>query len=131
MITIDRLDHLVLTVISIEKTVAFYSTILGMSCEEFGGGRVALKFGAQKINLHQAGNEFKPGAQNPVPGSADLCFIVRENISNIIAHLDKCNVKIEEGPVVRTGASGQIISVYLRDPDKNLIEISVYRHSKT
>ena len=125
MIKIGRLDHLVLTVKSIQTTCDFYCEILGMQREEFGAGRVALKFGTQKINLHQAGSEFEPKAVKPTPGSADLCFIAEGNIAIIVSHLDKCNVSIEEGPVARTGAMGEILSVYLRDPDGNLIEISV------
>lgn len=125
MIKIDHLDHLVLTVKSIQATCDFYCKILGMQREDFGAGRVALKFGKQKINLHQAGKEFEPKAVKPTPGSADLCFIAEGNIANIVSHLDNCNVSIEDGPVARTGATGPITSIYIRDPDGNLIEVSV------
>jgi len=123
---IKKLDHFVLTVKDIEKTIHFYTVILGMQKETFGEGRIALRFGEQKINLHQAGHEFKPKAKQPLPGSADLCFITEEKIESVIHHLQKHNVEIEEGPVKRTGAVGPIVSVYIRDPDHNLIELSNY-----
>ncbi|QQE75407.1 VOC family protein [Brevibacillus composti] len=123
---IDRLDHLVLTVRDVEATCSFYERVLGMSVVTFGGGRKALQFGRQKINLHQAGKEFEPKAENPLPGSADLCFIAAVSLEEIIAHLQACGVPLVEGPVERTGATGKIRSVYLRDPDQNLLEISVY-----
>jgi len=126
MIRIDRLDHLVLTVASIEKTCAFYEATLGMSVETFGQGRKALRFGAQKINLHEAGREFEPKAKAPTPGSGDLCFIASTPIEAAMAHLQKLGVAIEEGPVARTGATGPIRSIYFRDPDFNLIEVSNY-----
>lgn len=124
MITIDRLDHLVLTVADIDATCAFYARVLGMTIETFGEGRKALKFGNQKINLHQAGREFEPKARQPMPGSADLCFIASTPLEQVIAHLQAEGVVIEEGPVKRTGATGPIRSVYFRDPDGNLIEVS-------
>jgi len=130
MIRIDHLDHLVLTVASIERTCDFYTRALGMAVETFGEGtpdgnrRKALRFGDQKINLHQAGHEFEPKALRPTPGSADLCFIAATPLEEVIAHLEGLGVAIEEGPVPRTGATGPIRSVYLRDPDRNLIEIS-------
>jgi catechol 2,3-dioxygenase-like lactoylglutathione lyase family enzyme len=124
MITIDHLDHLVLTVASIERSCAFYSDVLGMSIERFGAGRTALRFGQQKMNLHEAGREFEPKAAKPTPGSGDLCFIAASPLERIIAHLGAHGVAVEEGPVARTGASGPIRSVYIRDPDGNLIEIS-------
>jgi len=124
MISIDRLDHLVLTVASIEATVAFYKRTLGMSAETFGAGRTALRYGRQKINLHQAGREFEPKALRPTPGSGDLCFIATTPLDQAIAHLKAVGVAIEEGPIARTGATGPILSVYIRDPDGNLIEIS-------
>jgi catechol 2,3-dioxygenase-like lactoylglutathione lyase family enzyme len=124
MIGVDHLDHLVLTVASIERTCAFYSRVLGMAVETFDGDRKALRFGDQKINLHEAGHEFEPKAERPTPGSADLCFIVAPPMAELIAHLENCGVAIELGPVERTGATGPMVSVYFRDPDGNLIETS-------
>ena len=121
---IDHLDHLVLTVADIETSVDFYTRVLGMQAVTFGEGRKALAFGNQKINLHQAGHEFEPKAERPTPGSADLCFIVATPLEQVIAHLQAQQVAIIEGPVKRTGATGPIRSVYLRDPDQNLIELS-------
>jgi len=126
MIEIDRLDHLVLTVADIDRTCAFYRDVLGMSVEIFGAGRTALKFGRQKFNLHQAGREFLPKAERPTPGSADLCLIASTPLAGVIAHLNDTGVAIEEGPVARTGAMGPILSVYFRDPDLNLVEVSNY-----
>ena len=126
MIEIERLDHLVLTVASIEATVAFYTRVLGFRVTTFGEGRVALTFGQQKINLHQAGREFEPKAAQPMPGSADLCLIATTPLFEVIKHLEAQGVTIEEGPVVRTGAKGPITSLYFRDPDQNLIEVSNY-----
>jgi catechol 2,3-dioxygenase-like lactoylglutathione lyase family enzyme len=123
---IERLDHLVLTVRDIEVTCAFYARVLGMEVVTFGEGRRALAFGQQKFNLHQAGREFEPKAERPTPGSADLCLIAREPLDAVIAHLAACDVAILEGPVRRTGALGPIMSVYFRDPDANLIEVSTY-----
>jgi catechol 2,3-dioxygenase-like lactoylglutathione lyase family enzyme len=125
MISINRLDHLVLTVKDIAKTVEFYEK-LGMKKEIFKETRVALKFGNQKINLHKLGAEFEPKAFNVKVGSADLCFIVEEDLEEIVKYLKSLNIKIEEGIVLRTGAIGDIKSIYLRDPDKNLIELSNY-----
>jgi catechol 2,3-dioxygenase-like lactoylglutathione lyase family enzyme len=122
---LDRLDHLVLTVADIEATCAFYERALGMRRIDFGAGRVALQFGRQKINLHQAGHEFEPKALRPTPGSADLCFLTALPMDAVLAHLAAAGVAIEEGPVARTGALGPIRSVYGRDPDGNLIEIAV------
>ncbi|MBB4275182.1 VOC family protein [Rhizobium mongolense] len=124
MIRISHLDHLVLTVADIEATCEFYRQTLGMSVETFAKGRKALKFGNQKINLHQAGREFDPKANQPVPGSADLCFIAETALADVIAHLQAADVAIEEGPVERAGATGTIRSIYFRDPDGNLIEVS-------
>jgi len=121
---ISHLDHLVLTVADIENTCNFYQTVLGFEVITFKGDRKALKFGHQKINLHQLGNEFEPKALQPTPGSADLCFISDTPISEVVGHLDQLNIQIEEGPVERTGAMHPILSVYIRDPDQNLIEIS-------
>ena len=118
------LDHLVLTVRDIPTTCQFYATVLGMEAVTFGAGRTALKFGLQKINLHQAGSEFEPKAALPTPGSADLCFLTLTSIPEVIAHLQACAVPLLEGPVQRTGANGPIESVYMRDPDGNLLEIA-------
>ncbi|MEV4264844.1 VOC family protein [Kribbella sp. NPDC049584] len=123
---VDRLDHLVLTVADVDVTVDFYQRVLGMEPVSFKGGRRALAFGSSKINLHQARHEFEPKAEHPGPGTADLCFIVDEPIAQIQAELAAQGVEIEEGPVERTGATGPILSVYLRDPDRNLIELSNY-----
>jgi catechol 2,3-dioxygenase-like lactoylglutathione lyase family enzyme len=126
-VRVGRLDHLVLTVASIEATVEFYTRVLGMEVMTFGAGRTALAFGTSKINLHQAGKEFEPKALRPTPGSADLCLIVEDDIAEILAELAAAGVPVEQGPVERTGAAGPIISCYLRDPDRNLIELSNYR----
>ncbi len=123
---LDRLDHLVLTVGSIDTTCAFYERVLGVEVVTFGQGRKALAFGSQKINLHQQGQEFEPKAFRPTPGSADLCFISREPLAQVMAHLHICGVEIIEGPVTRTGALGPMTSVYFRDPDLNLIEVAYY-----
>ncbi|MEU9025408.1 VOC family protein [Actinomadura sp. NPDC048394] len=124
---IDRLDHLVLTVADIDATVDFYTRVLGMEAVVFGAGRRALAFGTSKINLHEAGREFEPKAARPSPGSADLCLIVDGPLGDVVADLERHAVPIEEGPVERTGATGPITSVYVRDPDRNLIELSTYR----
>ena len=121
---IDRLDHFVLTVADIPASISFYTSVLGMEEITFGKNRKALAFGQQKINLHEKGKEFEPKAAYPTPGSADLCLIAETEITEIMAHLQHCGVSIEEGPVPRTGATGPIISVYFRDPDHNLIELS-------
>ncbi len=123
---IDRLDHLVLTVADIDATCRFYQRVLGMQVETFGSGRTALRFGLQKINLHAHGREFEPKAARPTPGSADLCLITYATIDEILAHLHAQDVRIEDDPVQRTGATGPILSVYFRDPDGNLIEVSRY-----
>lgn len=123
---IDRLDHLVLTVASIERSCAFYQRVMGFEVVTFLGGRKALQFGQQKINLHEVGKEFDPKALRPTAGSGDLCFIASTPLDEVIKELQAANVEIEIGPVDRTGAIGQIRSVYLRDPDQNLIEISNY-----
>ena len=121
---IDSLDHLVLTVKDVATTAAFYSRVLGMDVVTFAGSRKALAFGAQKINLHQHGKEFDPKAQRPTPGSADLCLLTSVPLPEVVQHLASCNVQVIEGPVRRTGAMGPILSVYFRDPDMNLIEVS-------
>ena len=123
---IDRLDHLVLTVADIDATVAFYTRVLGMEAVTFGAGRTALAFGRSKINLHRAGHEFEPKARRPTPGSADLCLIVTEPLRVVQAELTAAGVVIEEGPVERTGAQGPLLSLYVRDPDANLVELSTY-----
>lgn len=123
---IDRLDHLVLTVADLHKTIDFYAGVLGMEEVTFGDGRKALTFGRSKINLHEAGHEFEPKARQAVPGSADLCFITEDPLDDVIATLQEHGVTILEGPVDRTGATGTIRSVYVRDPDGNLVEISNY-----
>jgi catechol 2,3-dioxygenase-like lactoylglutathione lyase family enzyme len=124
---IERLDHFVLTVRDVDATISFYRRVLGMAPVTFGAGRRALAFGQSKINLHSADAPIAPHAQHPVPGSADLCFITSGSIESVIEHLRACGVTIEEGPVARTGALGPITSVYLRDPDGNLIELSAYQ----
>lgn len=120
------LDHLVLTVRSIEKTCDWYSRVLGVDIVNYGKGRVALQFGEQKINLHQTGYLHQPHANMPTPGSSDLCFITMMVMDEVIEHLNDNDVPIIEGPIERTGAMGVILSVYVRDPDNNLIEISNY-----
>jgi len=128
-VRIDRIDHLVLTVRDVEATCAFYARVLGMQIVTFGAGRKALAFGKQKINLHQAGREFEPKAASPTPGSADICLIAATPLADIVAHLEHCNIALVEGPVARTGATGPIESIYFRDPDQNLIEVSRYVES--
>jgi catechol 2,3-dioxygenase-like lactoylglutathione lyase family enzyme len=121
---IDHIDHLVLTVRDIAATCAFYERALGARVVTFGAGRTALALGAQKINLHQAGHEFEPKAARPTPGSADFCLIAATPLDEVVAHLQACGVAIEQGPVRRTGARAPLESVYIRDPDGNLVEIS-------
>lgn len=124
---INRIDHIVLTVRDPARTVKFYSEVLGMKVIEFGNGRKALSFGAQKINLHEYGKEFEPKARSPNPGSADICLISATDLKDVVNELKSHSVNIIEGPVTRTGATGSINSVYLRDPDGNLIELSNYK----
>ena len=121
---IEKLDHLVLTVKDIEATVIFYTNVLGMTKETFGDNRTALKFGQQKINLHQLGKEFEPKAMQPTAGSADLCFITTIPIEEVINYVKSNGIEILEGPVERTGANSKLMSIYIRDPDLNLIEIA-------
>ncbi|HFK5585875.1 TPA: VOC family protein [Elizabethkingia anophelis] len=123
---ITSIDHIVLTVADIEKTVQFYTEVLGFELVTFGDNRKALRFGNQKINLHQKGHEFEPKALYATPGSADICFITETNVEDILKELRAKNIQITEGIVERTGALGKIRSVYLRDPDSNLIELSNY-----
>ena len=125
-VKIEAIDHLVLTVANIERSCEFYASILGMEIITFAGNRKALKFGKQKINLHQQGAEFEPKARHPQPGSADLCLITTSVMTDILRHLNNYRIEIEEGPVQRSGACGRIESVYIRDPDQNLIEIACY-----
>ncbi|MEO0623331.1 MAG: VOC family protein [Pseudomonadota bacterium] len=121
---IQSLDHLVLMVADIDRTMAFYRDHLGMREVVFGEGRRALAFGSQKINLHQAGREFEPKADRPTPGSADLCFLVSTPVADLATRLKAAGVPVINGPVPRTGATGPLTSIYLRDPDDNLIELS-------
>ncbi len=123
--TIDTLDHLVLTVANIDAATDFYTEALGMDLVTFNG-RKALAFGEQRINLHQRGHEFEPKAAHPTPGSGDLCFITATPLEDVIAYLKEIRIHIELGPVERTGAMSQIRSIYIRDPDHNLVEISNY-----
>ena len=121
---IDHLDHIVLTTAHTEQCIDFYTRVLGMKFERFGEGRMALKFGGQKINLHEKGKEFEPRAALAAPGTLDICFIASLPLEEVIARLAACNVPIIEGPVMKTGAQGPIRSLYVRDPDGNLVEIS-------
>ncbi|TMI17749.1 VOC family protein [Candidatus Bathyarchaeota archaeon] len=127
---LDRLDHLVLTVRNIDTTCTFYSSVLGMEVVTFENGRKALNFGSQKINLHEAGKEFEPKASRPTPGSADLCFTTTTPIDEVVKRLESSKIRVLDGPVKRTGALGPMISVYFRDPDLNLIEVSNYEDAK-
>lgn len=124
---IKSLDHLVLTVADLDKTCQFYSKVLGMEVITFNGSRKTLRFGQQKINLHQKDHEFEPKAQAPTPGSADLCLIAETDLVEVIHELKQQQIPLEEGPIAKHGALGDITSVYLRDPDQNLIEISNYK----
>ena len=121
---ITKLDHLVLTVKDIHATILFYTTVLGMKQVNFAENRQALQFGNQKMNLHQQGDEIKPRAAQPTPGSADLCFITDIPLDQVIDHVHSCGVAILAGPVQRTGATTTLQSIYLRDPDDNLIEVA-------
>ncbi|HLX26967.1 MAG TPA: VOC family protein [Casimicrobiaceae bacterium] len=126
---IDRIDHVVMTVRDVDETCDFYSRVLGMRVVIFAGGRKALAFGRQKINLHLAGREYEPKAAHPTPGAVDLCLITTGSLDEAIARLHACNVPIIEGPIAKVGAIGPIRSVYFRDPDSNLIEVSTYDES--
>ena len=123
---IDRIDHIVITAFDIERTLDFYSRVMGMKPITFAGGRRGLAFGEQKINLHQAGREFEPKALKPTPGSIDLCFATEAPLADVVAHLKACGVAIADGPVKKTGALGPMMSVYFRDPDGNLVELRTY-----
>ena len=124
---IDRIDHIVLTCFDLDRTIDFYSRVLGMEPVTFAGGSRGLAFGRQKFNLHQAGREFEPKALKPVPGAIDLCLITLTPLAEVIEALKAHGVVIIEGPVDKTGATGPIESVYFRDPDGNLIEVSNYQ----
>jgi len=126
MIAIDRIDHIVLTCFDVQRTLDFYEKVLGMEPVTFAGGRRGLAFGRQKFNLHQAGKEFEPKALKPAPGAIDLCLITNTPLDDVAAHLKANGVAIIEGPVQKTGATGPILSVYFRDPDGNLVEVSNY-----
>ena len=121
---INRIDHIVFTVADVAATCMFYEKVLGMKVATFGEGRKALCFGSQKINLHHYGKEIEPKAHAPAPGCQDICLITELPLEEVTGHLQKCGVAIEEGPVRRTGAVGPINSIYFRDPDGNLIEVS-------
>ncbi len=123
---IDRIDHIVLTVRDLAATLDFYTRVLGMEEVRFGAGRTALRFGRHKINLHQAGREFEPRAATATPGSGDFCLIAATPLDEVARRLAACGVAVELGPVRRAGAAGPIESVYFRDPDGNLVEISTY-----
>ena len=123
---IDRIDHIVITAFDLDRTIDFYSKVMGMEPITFAGGRRGLSFGRQKINLHQSGREFEPKALKPTPGSIDLCFITETPLADVIAHLKSHGVVVAQGPVEKTGALGPMMSVYFRDPDGNLIEVSNY-----
>lgn len=131
MLTLRRIDHLVLTCRNVKATIRFYTEVLGMREVTFGPGRKALSFGRQKLNLHPLGQAaggkgVAAVATAPTPGSVDVCLIVTEPATAVLAHLAACGVPVEEGPVMRTGALGPIESVYIRDPDGNLIELARY-----
>ena len=123
---IDRLDHLVLTVKDVTATCNFYQRVLGLEIVTFAGGRKGLAFGRNKINLHQQGKEFEPKADRPTPGSADFCLITERPIAEVMQRLQQANVAIVQGPVEKIGALGPMVSVYFRDPDLNLVEVSNY-----
>ena len=125
-IAIDRIDHIVITAFDLERTLDFYTRVLGMEAITFAGGRRGLAFGRQKINLHQSGREFEPKALKPTPGSLDLCFITETPLAEVVAQLKASGVAIAAGPVTKTGALGPMMSVYFRDPDGNLVEVSNY-----
>jgi catechol 2,3-dioxygenase-like lactoylglutathione lyase family enzyme len=121
---VASIDHIVLTTADLERCLDFYTRVMGMEVERYGAGRIALKFGSHKFNVHPPGFEAGIKARVPTPGSLDLCFLAGRPLDQVIAHLNACSVAIEEGPAVRTGARFQIRSVYIRDPDGNLLEIS-------
>jgi catechol 2,3-dioxygenase-like lactoylglutathione lyase family enzyme len=133
LLTVQRIDHLVLTCRDVAATIRFYTEVLGMKEVTFGAGRKALSFGRQKFNLHPLGQAAEGGGDNvaaiaarPTPGSADVCLVVAENAGAILAHLAVCGIPVDEGPVVRIGALGPVESIYVRDPDGNLVELARY-----
>ena len=130
-ISIERIDHFVITVSDIHKTINFYKRVLGMSVIAFANDRKALRFGNQKINIHQAGKEMKPNAQNAAMGTADVCFISDRPLETVQNHLQSEHIHIEYGPIEQHGAVGIMDSVYFRDTDGNLIEVGVYRSTTT
>ena len=121
---INELDHLVLTANDIDKTITFYTEVLGMELVQTDVERKSLRFGNQKINLHKAGQEISPHAKHPLPGTADLCFVTETPMQQVIEHLNSYKITIIDGPAERTGTTGPLLSIYIRDPDGNLIEIS-------
>ena len=121
---VNKIDHLVLTTSDIEQTINFYTTILGMELISVEGGRKSLRFGTQKINLHEAGQEISPHAKHPLPGSTDLCFITATSIQQVVEHLHSSGITPLEGPTKRIGATGPLLSIYIQDPDGNLLELS-------
>jgi catechol 2,3-dioxygenase-like lactoylglutathione lyase family enzyme len=121
---VQRIDHIVLTIADLETTIAFYERALGMEAVSFGEGRRGLAFGDQKLNLHQAGREFEPKARRPTPGAIDLCFTTDVPLEDVAAHLRRESIEIEHGPVDKVGARRALRSLYFRDPDGNLVEIS-------
>jgi catechol 2,3-dioxygenase-like lactoylglutathione lyase family enzyme len=123
---ISGIDHIVITAFDVERTIAFYSKVMGMEPITFAGGRRGLSFGRQKINLHQSGREYEPKALKPTPGSMDLCFTTETPLADVVARLESHGVVVADGPVEKTGALGPMMSVYFRDPDGNLIEVSNY-----
>jgi catechol 2,3-dioxygenase-like lactoylglutathione lyase family enzyme len=127
---INAIDHVVLTVRSIAITCEFYSRVLGMQVVTFGEGRKALTFGSQKFNLHELGKEFDPKAAFPMPGAIDICLLTTTPLARVIEHLRLAGIEIVEGPVRRIGATGPMVSVYFRDPDSNLIEVSNYTEAQ-
>jgi catechol 2,3-dioxygenase-like lactoylglutathione lyase family enzyme len=122
-IEVRAIDHVVLTVADVDRTIAWYRDVLGMSIETFYG-RTALRFGSQKLNLHAAGREIEPHAGTPTPGSADMCLLLGGSIDAAVRHLRDAGVQVELGPVERAGATGSLRSIYVRDPDGNLLELS-------
>jgi len=123
-VKISKLDHLVITTANPEILIQFYTRVLDLELETFADGQKALKFGKQKINLHEAGAEIRPHAKHPTPGAADLCFITQTPIAQVLNHLASCNIEVIAGPVTRSGASGTLLSIYIMDPDGNLIELA-------